>query len=333
MRNQYIQSAMQTFEQEINALKRLAHSLENEQQHAFLSTVKKMHACRGKIIVMGMGKSGHIGRKIAATLASTGSPAFFIHPAEASHGDLGMIESQDLLICISNSGETAELLNLINAIKRKNVEMIAITNQPDSSLAKAAQLHLSIRVEKEACPHNLAPTTSTTATLVLGDALAISLLAMHGFTPNDFALSHPGGSLGRRLLTTVADVMRSGEDLPFVMDSATLNQAIVEITRKKIGMTAIIDEKIYQHQQQKKIIGIFTDGDLRRLLEKNIDIRHIYIKDVMHATPKIILQDMMAIQAVEVMQKSKINQLLVIDSNQELIGAVHLHDMLGAHII
>jgi arabinose-5-phosphate isomerase len=332
MLNPYIQSAISTFEQEIEALQQLTQSLKTEQQDAFLSAVGKMHACLGKIIVMGMGKSGHIGRKIAATLASTGTPAFFVHPAEASHGDLGMIESKDLLICISNSGETGELLSLINAIKRKGVEMIAITNQPNSSLAKAAQLHLSICVEKEACPHNLAPTTSTTATLVLGDALAIALLAMHGFTPNDFALSHPGGSLGRRLLTTVADIMRSDDDLPFVTDVATLNQAIVEITRKKIGMTAIIDEKFYQEQGKKKIVGIFTDGDLRRLLEKNIDIRNIHIKDVMHQSPKTISQDMMAIQAVEIMQNSKINQLLI-TQGEELIGAIHLHDMLGAHII
>lgn len=327
------QNAYAVFQHEILCLQNLANSLLDDQQATFNQVIEQLSACQGKIIVMGMGKSGHIGRKIAATFASTGAPAFFVHPAEASHGDLGMIESSDLLVCISNSGETQELLMLLNALQRKKIKMIAITNNNDSSLAKAAHLALELKVKKEACPHNLAPTSSTTATLVLGDALAIALLAKHGFTANDFALSHPGGSLGKRLLTTVDDIMRKNDDLPYVLEDANLHQAIVEITRKKIGMTAVIDTNAYEKDGQKIIKGIFTDGDLRRLLEKNVDIRGMMIKDIMNTRPKTIQSEAMAIQAIEFMQNSSINQLLITDQNKQLVGALSLHDMLAAQII
>jgi arabinose-5-phosphate isomerase len=279
----------------------------------------------GRVIVSGMGKSGHIARKMAATLASTGTPAYFVHPAEASHGDLGMVTGQDVFIAISNSGESQELLAIVPILKRSGAKLIAMTGQPRSPLAKLADAHLNSGVEQEACPLNLAPTASTTVQLALGDALALALLDARGFGADDFARSHPGGALGRKLLTRVRDVMRSGDALPQVPASASLPQAILEISRKGIGMTAVINER-------RQVAGVFTDGDLRRLLEKSLDLSGLSLVQVMNTAPKSIAPEALAAEAAEIMDRYKVNQLLVLEQGV-LMGALHLHDLMAAKVI
>jgi arabinose-5-phosphate isomerase len=272
-----------------------------------------------------MGKSGHIARKLAATLASTGTPAFFVHPAEASHGDLGMITSDDVLIALSNSGQSAELLVIIPIVKREGAKLISITGDPASALATEADAHLNAQTSEEACPLGLAPTASTTAALAMGDALAVALLEARGFDENDFARSHPGGSLGRRLLTHVHDIMRSGDAVPRVPDTAMLNDAILEISRKGMGMTAIV--------RGDQVIGIFTDGDLRRTLEKTGDIRTVAIADAMTKAPRTVEAAKLAVEAVKIMDDHKINQILVVDDRNVLVGALNTHDLMQAKVI
>ena len=274
----------------------------------------------GRVVVTGMGKSGHVSNKIAATLASTGTPAFFMHPAEASHGDLGMITSQDLLIAISYSGETAEVVTILPVVKRMGARLLAITGNPRSTMAEAADVHLDISVAEEACPLNLAPTASTTATLAMGDALAVALLKKRGFTAEDFARSHPSGSLGKRLLLRVSDVMRTGDRVPAVSADVSLRDALLEMTDKGLGMTAIVDA-------DRRILGIYTDGDLRRTLDAGADIRETIIRDVMHANCKTIGEDVLAAEALHVLEKNKITSLLVADDAGLLIGALNIHDL------
>jgi arabinose-5-phosphate isomerase len=273
-----------------------------------------------------MGKSGHIGGKIAATLASTGTPAFFMHPGEASHGDVGMITRDDAVLALSNSGETDEILTIVPAIARLGVPLIALTGNANSALARIATVHLDIGVPAEACPLNLAPTASTTVTLALGDALAVALLELRGFKSEDFALSHPGGALGRRLLTRVCDVMRSGDAVPKVAPGALLTEALLEISQKGMGMTAIVDEA-------GRPVGVFTDGDLRRLIEKGQDFSRVAIRDVMHANPRRIHPEQLAVDAVAVMEEFRINQMLVTDLDDVLVGALHIHDLTRAKVI
>ena len=282
--------------------------------------------CSGRVVVSGIGKSGHIARKIASTLASTGTPSMFVHPAEAAHGDLGMVTEHDAFIAISNSGETAELLAIVPIIKRMGAKLIAMTGNDVSSLALLSNVHLDTAVAKEACPLNLAPTASTTAALAMGDALAVALLDARGFREEDFARSHPGGALGRRLLTHVRDIMRSGDAIPTVARDVSLNQALLEITRKGMAMTAVVDE-------DQRPIGVFTDGDLRRLIEKVQDFSKLSIADVMHANPRTIGPDQLAVEAVEVMEQHRINQLLVADADGKLVGALHIHDLTRAKVI
>jgi arabinose-5-phosphate isomerase len=274
----------------------------------------------GRVVVTGMGKSGHVSNKIAATLASTGTPAFFMHPAEASHGDLGMITSQDLLIAISYSGETVEVMTILPLVKRMGARLLAITGNPRSTIAEAADVHLDISVAEEACPLNLAPTASTTATLALGDALAVALLKKRGFTAEDFARSHPSGSLGKRLLLRVSDVMRTGDRVPAVPADVSLRDALLEMTDKGLGMTAIVDA-------DRRILGIYTDGDLRRTLDAGADIRETVIRDVMHANCKTIGEDVLAAEALHMLEQNKITGLLVADDDGVLIGALNIHDL------
>lgn len=281
--------------------------------------------CKGKVVVTGMGKSGHIANKVAATLASTGTPAFYMHPGEASHGDLGMLGENDVLIAFSNSGETDEILTLLPILKHRNIATIAVTGNPASMLAQHAVAHLNASVEEEACPLNLAPTASTTAALALGDALAVALLEIRGFTPEDFALSHPGGSLGRRLLLTIGDIMRTGEQIPSVASQTTLSEALVEITQKGLGMTAILDD-------QNKLIGIFTDGDLRRTLDDEVDIHHTLIDEVMTREFICVASTDKAADALETMEQKKITALLVKD-NGDLVGALNIHDLFKAGVM
>ena len=292
----------------------------------FLRAIELVLSCSGRVVVSGIGKSGHVGRKIASTLASTGTPAFFVHPAEASHGDLGMITRHDVLIAISYSGESEELLTIIPLVKRGGAKLIAMTGNPQSTLAKEADAHLDIHVTKEACPLNLAPTASTTATLALGDALAVALLDARGFKPDDFARSHPGGSLGRRLLTHVHDVMQSGDRMPAVINGAALTDAILEMSRKGMGMTAIVDEN-------HRVLGIFTDGDLRRAVERGVDLRGARISELMTPAPLTIGPDELAVEAVAVMEQRRINQLLVADETGRLIGALNMHDLFEAKVV
>ena len=274
----------------------------------------------GRVVVTGMGKSGHVSNKIAATLASTGTPAFFMHPAEASHGDLGMITSQDLLIAISYSGETAEVVTILPVVKRMGARLLAITGNPRSTMAEAADVHLDISVAEEACPLNLAPTASTTATLAMGDALAVALLKRRGFTAEDFARSHPSGSLGKRLLLRVTDVMRTGDRVPAVSADVSLRDALLEMTDKGLGMTAIVDA-------DRRILGIYTDGDLRRTLDTGADIRETIIRDVMHTNCKTIGEDVLAAEALLMLEQNKITGLLVADDEGLLIGALNIHDL------
>lgn len=294
--------------------------------HQFSDAVACILHCRGRVVVSGMGKSGHIGGKIASTLASTGTPAFFMHPAEASHGDLGMITAGDVVIALSNSGESDEILAIVPPLKRLGAKIIAITGNDASTLARAADIHLSAHVAKEACPLGLAPTSSTTVALALGDALALCVLELRDFSAEDFARSHPGGSLGRRLLVKVSDVMRTGENVPLVPAEATLAAGLLEMSRKGLGLTAVVDVT-------GKPIGIFTDGDLRRAFERNINISGAAIKDVMHHHPMTIQQDALAIAAVEIMEQRKINGLLVVDHAGVLVGALNMHDLLLAKVV
>ncbi|MCP9268081.1 arabinose-5-phosphate isomerase KdsD [Xenorhabdus sp. XENO-1] len=291
----------------------------------FSRACELMFSCEGKVIVMGMGKSGHIGRKIAATFASTGTPSFFVHPGEASHGDLGMVTSKDIVLTISNSGESNEILTLIPVLKRQKVPLICMTNNPNSSMGKAADIHLCIKTPQEACPLGLAPTTSTTATLVMGDALAVALLQARGFTAEDFALSHPGGTLGRKLLLLTSDLMTTGDDIPRVPYTATLREALVEITRKKLGMTVICDDDM-------QIKGIFTDGDLRRVFDMGADLNHANISDVMTAGGVRIKPHTLAVDALNLMQSRHITSLLVTDGDK-LLGVLHMHDLLQAGVV
>ncbi|MGH8459485.1 MAG: KpsF/GutQ family sugar-phosphate isomerase, partial [Nevskiales bacterium] len=292
----------------------------------FVRACELMLGCQGRVVVLGMGKSGHIGSKIAATLASTGTPAFFVHPGEASHGDLGMITPKDVVLAISYSGSTTEILLLLPMLKRMGVGLISMTGKTDSALAKAADVHIDVSVAEEACPLNLAPTASTTATLVMGDALAVALLEARGFTEADFAQSHPGGALGRRLLLHVADIMHTGSDIPVVGPDTPLREALLEMTRKRLGMTAIADG-------DGRLLGIFTDGDLRRALDRDIDVRKASIGEVMTANCKTARAGMLAAEAVRLMETHKINALAVVDEQQRLTGALNMHDLLRAGVV
>ncbi|MEY8711779.1 D-arabinose 5-phosphate isomerase [Mangrovibacter phragmitis] len=291
----------------------------------FTEACRKIFACQGKVVVMGMGKSGHIGRKMAATFASTGTPAFFVHPGEASHGDLGMVTNNDIVIAISNSGESNEILALIPVLKRLKVPLISMTGRPQSTMAKAADIHLCIHVPQEACPLGLAPTTSTTATLVMGDALAVALLEARGFTAEDFALSHPGGALGRKLLLRVNDIMHTGDEIPHVSEHASLRDALLEITRKNLGMTVICDDQMTIH-------GIFTDGDLRRVFDMGVDLHTLAIKDVMTPGGIRVKPGTLAVDALNLMQSRHITSVLVADGDH-LAGVLHMHDLLRAGVV
>ncbi|HZW24293.1 MAG TPA: KpsF/GutQ family sugar-phosphate isomerase [Gallionella sp.] len=301
-------------------------SLSSRIDESFLRALDVILCCEGRVIVSGMGKSGHIARKIAATMSSTGTPAYFVHPGEASHGDLGMITDEDVIIALSYSGESQELMTIVPVIKRQGAKLISMTGNPKSSLATVADVHLDVHVDKEACPMGLAPTTSTTATLALGDALAMALLDAKGFGADDFARSHPGGSLGRRLLTHVRDVMRSGARLPMVGEGAMLSDAILEISKKGVGMTAIVDA-------EQRVLGIYTDGDLRRTLEKKLDFGSTPVRDVMSANPRCIGPDNLAVEAVQMMEQYNISQMLVVDGQHRLVGALNMHDLLHAKVI
>ena len=322
--NRALELAREALDVEGEAIRKLAARLGRDD--SVPRAVALMMACRGRVVVTGMGKSGHIGRKIAATLASTGTPALFLHPAEAAHGDLGMVTPQDVLVAISYSGESSELAVVIPAVKRMGVPVVAMTGKPESTLALAADVHLDVSVEKEACPLNLAPTASTTATLALGDALAVALLELRGFKPDDFARSHPGGALGRRLLTHVRDVMRSGDAVPQVKPDALLADALLEISHKGMGMTAIVDDA-------GRPVGVFTDGDLRRLIEKVQDFSTLAIRDVMHPNPRRVHPEQLAVDAVAIMEEFRINQMLVVDEAGVLVGALHIHDLTRAKVI
>jgi arabinose-5-phosphate isomerase len=307
---------------EAQAINALAEQINDN----FVAACKLLFACAGRVIVIGMGKSGHIASKIAATLASTGTPAFFVHPGEASHGDLGMITKQDVVLALSNSGETEEILKILPLIKRLGVPLIAMTGNPASTLGLVASTHINVAVEQEACPLGLAPTSSTTAALVMGDALAVSLLEARGFTRDDFALSHPGGSLGRRLLLRVSDIMHVGNDMPSISGSALISHALLEMTEKKLGMTAIVDAS-------DRVIGIFTDGDLRRTLAKNLDIQNTVISEVMTSQCTVISEDILAAEAMQIMEQKKINALIVVDNQKMAVGALNMHDLIRAGIV
>lgn len=301
-------------------------ALQDRLGDAFVAACRLLHGCRGRVVVTGMGKSGHIGNKIAATLASTGTPSFFLHPAEASHGDIGMITREDVVLAISNSGETTELLTILPVIKRLGVPLIAMTGRQHSTLARAATTVLDVGVPAEACPHNLAPTASTTATLAMGDALAVAVLEARGFSEQDFARVHPGGALGRRLLLHVEDVMRSGEQLPVVAPEASLRDGLLEMSRKGLGMTAIADH-------DGRVLGIYTDGDLRRTLDQPTDLRTTQMREVMTANPRTITAHVLAAEAVRLIETQRISQLLVVDERGVLVGALNVHDLLRAGVM
>jgi arabinose-5-phosphate isomerase len=304
----------------------MIQSLVHRIDHKFAKACQYFLDCEGRIIVMGMGKSGHICKKIAATFASTGSPAFFVHPGEARHGDFGMITRKDVILAISNSGETEELLSILPFIKRLDVPLITITGKPHSTLALSANVNLDITVEKEACPLGLAPTSSTTASLVMGDALAISLLERRGFTAEDFALSHPGGTIGRRLLLKVDQLMHVGDAIPRIDLNALLKTALVEITQKKLGMTTVLNDK-------GELAGIFTDGDVRRAFDNNADVHKTLINQIMTKNPKVIRPGILAAEALNIMETFKITALIVTNENNAPIGVVHLHDLLRAGVM
>jgi arabinose-5-phosphate isomerase len=314
--------AQRTFEIEARALLALAA----RQGEGFARAVQAMLECRGRVVVMGMGKSGHVGRKTAATLASTGTPAFFVHPAEASHGDLGMVMAGDVVLAISNSGESDELAAILPAMRRLGVTLVAMTAHPDSTLARHADLVLSSAVDEEACPLNLAPTASTTAQMALGDALAVALLDARGFREEDFARSHPGGSLGRKLLMHVRDLMRGGDAVPLVAPGASFNELLREMTGKGLGFTAVADG-------EGRPIGIFTDGDLRRLIERGADLRALKAEDVMHRSPRLVRADALAVDAAGVMEAQRITSVLVVDEAGRLVGALNSNDLMRAKVI
>lgn len=314
--------ARQVLNIEADAVRALTQRIDDN----FLQALNLILACKGRVIVSGMGKSGHIARKIAATMSSTGTPAYFVHPGEASHGDLGMVTADDVFIGISYSGESEELLTIVPVLKRQGAHLISLTGNPGSSLALAADAHLDGSVAQEACPMGLAPTASTTAALALGDALAVALLDAKGFGEEDFARSHPGGSLGRRLLTHVRDVMHTHASIPSVGKNATLADAVLEISRKGLGMTAIVDDN-------KHLLGIYTDGDLRRTLEKKLDFSTTPVSAVMTANPRSIGPDALAVEAVQLMEQFNITQLVVVEANRKLVGALNMHDLLKAKVI
>lgn len=320
--NDYIKSAKRVINIEVGAITALLERLDDR----FTSACDLLYHCEGKVVVSGMGKSGHIGNKIAATLASTGTPSFFMHPGEANHGDLGMLSKGDVLLAISNSGETGELLNLLPVVKRLNVPVIAMTNSSASSLGQYADIVIDISVAEEACSLGLAPTSSTTATLVMGDALAIALLDKKGFTSNDFALSHPGGSLGRKLLLSVEDIMLSGDALPIVTADATIADALLEISKKGLGMTGIIDKL-------GKLIGVFTDGDLRRILDARVDLHSANVSSVMTKGGKTTTKKELAVEALNIMEANKITALMVVDDQRQPIGAFNMHMLLKAGVL
>lgn len=309
-------------ETEARAVSALAQRIDNK----FSEACAYLLACKGRIIVIGIGKSGHIANKVASTLASTGSPAFFVHPGEAAHGDMGMIRHDDVIIAISNSGKTAEIVVLLPLIKRLNLPLISLTGDSHSIIAQASTVHINVSVDQEACPFGLAPTSSTTAALVMGDALAIALLQAKGFTAEDFAFSHPGGQLGRQLLLKVDDLIHTDNEMPVVPLGTTIAQTLIEITQKKLGMTCVVDE-------QKKLCGIFTDGDIRRVLNKNLDIHTTLIDEVMSSHPKTIFLDLLAAEALQIMQSYQITSLIVINNEHMPIGVLHLHDLLRTGVV
>ncbi|EEX95242.1 arabinose 5-phosphate isomerase [Vibrio orientalis CIP 102891 = ATCC 33934] len=318
----YRSAALEVLETEIEALEQLDQYLNQD----FVAACESIIANKdGKVVVMGMGKSGHIGNKIAATLASTGTSSFFVHPGEAAHGDLGMIDPGDIVLAISNSGESGEILALFPVLKRLNIKIISMTGKPNSNMAKLSDIHLQITVPKEACPIQLAPTSSTTATLVMGDALAMALMQARGFTSEDFALSHPGGALGRKLLLKLADIMHTGSALPLVTPTTVVRDALLEISQKGLGMTAVVDD----HQQ---LVGIFTDGDLRRILDKRIDIHSALIGDVMTVNPTVAEPNMLAAEGLNLMQDKSINGLILCDQGK-VVGALNMHDLLKAGVM
>jgi arabinose-5-phosphate isomerase len=316
-------SGRRVFAVEAQALTAVAARLDGE----FSAACHLMLETRGRVVCTGMGKSGHVARKIAATLASTGTPAFYVHPGEAAHGDLGMITDADVVLALSYSGESDEILLLLPVLRRQGNKLIAMTGRPNSSMAREADVHLDVSVPAEACPLDLAPTSSTTASLAMGDALAVALLEARGFTADDFARSHPAGALGRRLLLHISDVMHSGDDVPRVAADATLSEALVEMSRKRLGMTAIVDG-------EGKLLGLYTDGDLRRTLDdSNVDLRHTRIADVMTRSPKTIGSDALAVEAAQLMETHKIGGLLVIDAERRVVGALNIHDLLRARVV
>ena len=319
---QALSLARKTFEIEAQAV----HALASRVGEEFVQAVRLIAACRGRVVVMGMGKSGHIGRKIAATLASTGTPALFVHPAEASHGDLGMIQPSDVVLAISNSGESEEVVVILPVLSRLGVSLIAITGGLHSTLARQAQVILDSSVAQEACPLNLAPTASTTAQLALGDALAVALLDARCFRQEDFARSHPGGALGRKLLTHVSDVMRSGTAVPQVQPDTSFTELMREMSTRGLGASAVVDEG-------GQVLGIFTDGDLRRLVEQGVDLRSLRAREVMHAHPQTVRQDALAVDAVALMERHRINSILVVDEDGRLCGALNTNDLMRAKVI
>ena len=321
-----LELACDTLDIEADALRKMRDRLSKKGQDALVLSVALLEQCRGRIVVSGIGKSGHIARKIAATFASTGSPAFFVHPAEASHGDLGMVTRDDVFVAISNSGETEELLTIVPIIKRTGAKLIALTGDPSSSLAKLADAHLDVSVDKEACPLNMAPTTSTTAALAMGDALAVALLDARGFNAQDFLRSHPGGRLGRKLLIHVSEVMRDFANTPKVFEGSSFQEALAEMSRHKMGLVVIVNAN-------NQVLGILTDGDLRRLLEKGEDTKTIRLVQIVTANPRTIPPDLIAEEAIEMMEHHRINHLIVADANKTLLGALNLHDLFAAKVI
>ncbi|CAH0538490.1 KpsF/GutQ family sugar-phosphate isomerase [Vibrio marisflavi] len=318
----YRSVALQVLDTEIQALQQLDQYFDESFEKACQMIYSNSS---GKVVVMGMGKSGHIGKKIAASLASTGTSSFFVHPGEAAHGDLGMIESGDIVLAISNSGESSEIISLYPVLKRLNIKIISMTGNPQSTMAKLANINLTISVPKEACPLGLAPTSSTTATLVMGDAIAVALLEARGFTADDFALSHPGGALGRKLLLKISDIMHHGKDLPIVAPDTSVSEALLEISQKKLGLTTVINS-------QGELIGIFTDGDLRRILDKRVDIHSTLIQDVMTTNPTVASPDMLAVEGLNMMQDKAITGLLLCEDGK-LVGVLSIHDLLKAGVM
>lgn len=320
--DQFIASGQRTIAMERDALSALVPRID----HQFATACEHLLNCKGRVIVTGMGKSGHIANKIAATLASTGTPAFFVHPAEANHGDLGMVTDKDVVVALSNSGNTAELLTIVPLLKRLHITLISMTGNANSQLAAEADVNLDVSVAQEACPLDLAPTSSTTAALAMGDALAIALLEARGFTAEDFAFSHPGGTLGRRLLLKVKDIMHTHANIPLVNANTTLRDALLEMTKKGLGMTGIVDD-------QNKLLGIYTDGDLRRTLDQGVDVHTTLIKTVMTSPCKTLTANLLAAEALHLMEDKKISGFIVVDNNNAPIGALHMHDLLRAGVV